>query len=43
MGTAIKSVTFLFARNAQNCNKQIIGKKIDIQILPKQILIQMFV
>ena len=43
MGTAIKSVTFLFTRNAQNCSKQIIGQKIDIRILPKQILIQIFV
>ena len=30
MGTAIKSVTFVFNKNAQNCSKQIIAQKIKI-------------
>ena len=42
MGTAIKSMTFIFTKNAQNCSKRIIGQKIDIQILPKRILIRIF-
>ena len=40
MGTAIKSVTFVFTKNVQNCSKWIIGQKIDIWISPKWILIQ---
>ena len=42
MDSAMKSVTFVFQKITQNCSKQIIGQRIDIQILPLRILIQVF-
>ena len=38
-GNKLKSVAVLSTMNAQNWSKQIIGQRIDIQILPKRILI----
>jgi len=38
----MKSVAFVFTKNTQICSEQIIGQRIDINILPKQILIRIF-